>query len=179
MVMDKFDLKTILDDVRSRDTALLTMLLATDRQAMALFRVYVTLTAALVSVAIAVIFGDALRFDIWVAAGSGAAALGLSISCWFCIQTIKTATVALPGKGAEFWQWAIRDDITKDAVIEAYLQQSLCGQNNNLEVNRQSSYWLRQAKRLGVASLVLGSIIVIVGMFGLASILGEALNHLL
>lgn len=168
--MTELDLKTVLDDVRSRDTALLTMLLATDRQAMALFRVYVTLTAALVSVAIATIYGEALHFDIWITAGSSVAALGLSISCWFCIQSIKTATIALPGKGAEFWQWVIRYDIAKDTVLEAYLQQSLCGQNNNLEVNRQSSYWLRQAKRLGVASLVLGSIIVIVGMSGLAAI---------
>src|SRR5690606_34033520 len=104
--MSKFDLKTVLDDVRSRDAALLTMLLATDRQAMALFRVYVPLAAALVSAALAATFEASWYQDARISAGAGTTAAGLAIACWYCIQAITTAAVAIPGKGAEFWQWA-------------------------------------------------------------------------
>lgn len=175
--MPKLDMKIILDDVRSRDTALLTMLLATDRQAMALFRVYVTLTAALASAALAAMFGAAPYLGFWAVFGAGTMAMCLTLACWYCIQTVKTATVALPGKGAEFWQWALRDDVTEEAVITAYLGQSLNGQDNNLAVNQQSSSYLRMAKRLGVASIVLGSMIVVLGASGLVTTAWEVLSH--
>ncbi|WP_376709095.1 hypothetical protein [Pseudochrobactrum lubricantis] len=175
--MSKLDMKIILDDVRSRDAALLTMLLATDRQAMALFRVYVTLTVALASAALAGMIGAAPYLGVWVVIAAGTMAGCLTLACWYCIQAIKTATVALPGKGAEFWQWASRDDVTEEAVIAAYLEQSLNGQDNNFAVNQQSSSYLRMAKRLGVASIVLGSIIVVLGASGLVTTAWEVLSH--
>lgn len=176
--MAKVDLKILLDDVRARDAALLSMLLTTDRQAMALFRVYVPLAAALVSAALAATFKVYWYLDGWIATGAGSAALVLALACWYCIQAMKTATVAVPGKGAEFWQWATRDDIDEDVALAAYLDQSLKGQDNNFKVNRRSSNCLRMAKRLGVASIILGSGIVLVGTSGLAAIAWEAWSRL-
>lgn len=177
--MPKLDLKSVLDDVRARDAALLAMLLSNDRQAMALFRVYVTIAAALASAALAATLKVGWYPDFWVAAGAGATALGLSIACLLCIQAMKSAKVAMPGKGAEFWQWASREDVAEKAILDAYLAQSLFGQDNNFYINRRSSAYLQRAKRLGVASIVLGSAIVLIGASGIATTAWEALSHLL
>lgn len=177
--MASFDLKIVLDDIRSRDAALLTMLLATDRQAVALFRVYVTLAAALISASVAGMLNPNWSLGSWVAAGVGTTALGLALACWYCIKAIRTAKVGLPGKGAEFWQWAQRDDVTEEVAVGAYLVQSLNAQSTNFEVNRSSSACLRRAKRIGVASVALGAFVVLFGLTGAASIAWEASRSLL
>jgi hypothetical protein len=177
--MAKFDPKIILDDVRSRDVALLTILLATDRQAVALFRVYVTLAAALISAAVAGAIKANEAVDVWITVGVGLSASGLARACWYCIVAIKTAKVGMPGKGAEFWQWARRDDISEDVALDAYLNQALTAQDTNIEVNRRSSNCLRMAKRLGVGSVALGAIVLLIGLSGFASTAWEALSRLL
>lgn len=176
--MAKFDPKIMLDDIRARDVALQNMLLATDRQAVSLFRVYVTLAAAIISASVAGIMRDDSLIDSWVLIGVGLTASGLALACWFCIWAIRTAKVGLPGKGAEFWQWARRDDIEDDVALDAYLAQTLEAQSVNLEVNRRSSSCLRKAKRLGVWSVIAGATIILVGLSGFAANLWSALIRL-
>lgn len=168
--MAEIELKTILDDVRGRDNALLTMLLATDRQAVSIFRVYVTLTLAVVSAAVAGLFNRNFAAEPWVLGGAGVVVSGLSLACWFCIMTIRSAQVALPGRGAEFWSWARDPKVTMDDFLDAYLAQSLSAQNNNHDVNSRASWYLRYAKRIGVWSVVLGALLVSLGVSGLGAI---------
>ena len=175
--MATFDPKIILDDIRARDVALLNMLLATDRQAVSLFRVYVTMAAALVSAAVAGVLKQGHTVDVWLTSGVVIAASGLALACWLCIRAIRTAQVGMPGKGAEFWLWARREDVNEDVALDAYLSQSLAAQDINLEVNRRSSSCLRKAKRVGVWSVATGALVILFGLSGFASSLWSVLIH--
>lgn len=165
--MAKIDLKTVLDDVRARDAAILNLLLVTDQRALALFRIYVTLAAALGSAAVASVVGQGKPplAENWVAHSASVAAIGLLIGCAFCLSSMKTAKIAFPGKGAEFWQWAT-GDVEEPEVIKAYLAQSMTGQNNNLDVNAVASRSLRMAKRLGPMSVGAGGLVALAGAIG-------------
>lgn len=167
--MSKFDLKVVLDDVRARDTALLNMIVAIDRQALALFRIYVTLAVALGSAAVAGAYSSTANVNSWIVWGAGSAALGLAVGCHFCITTVRSAKLGVPGKNADFWKWALRDDISEEAMVDAYLKYSDDAQQQNYRVNDQSTRSMRIAKRLGVASVVIGGSIAIAGATGLAS----------
>lgn len=164
----KIDLKNILDDIRARDAAILNLLLVTDQRALALFRIYVTLAAALGSAAVASVVGEGKQplAQNWVAHSASVAAIGLLIGCAYCLSAMKTAKIAFPGKGAEFWQWARGDDVQESALIDAYLAQSLAGQNQNLEVNAVTSKALRMAKRLGPISVGAGGLVALAGAIG-------------
>ncbi|TQI72901.1 hypothetical protein FHT98_0621 [Bosea sp. AK1] len=165
--MAKIDLKNILDDIRARDAAILNLLLVTDQRSLALFRIYVTLAAALASAAVASVVGEgkAPLAQNWVAHSASVAAIGLLIGCAYCLAAMKTAKIAFPGKGAEFWQWAT-GDVEEPDLIQAYLAQSLAGQSNNFDVNTVASKALRMAKRLGPISVGAGGLVALAGAVG-------------
>ncbi|WP_454655114.1 hypothetical protein [Bosea beijingensis] len=166
--MPKVDLKNVLDDVRARDNALLNMIVHLDRQALALFRIYVTLAVALAAVAGS--YSVSARIDVWTAVGAAAAALVLAIGCFFCMQTVRSAKVGVPGKGADFWMWALRDDVSEEALLTAYLNYSDEAQKQNYRVNDHSTRCLKIAKRLGVASIIVGGAIALSGATGVTSL---------
>ncbi|MGQ4273392.1 hypothetical protein [Terrihabitans sp. B22-R8] len=166
--MANIDLKTLLDDVRTRQKALHDLILFTDRQAMALLRLYATLSLALTSAGVASLRpGSAIP----LAAGLGllvASALFI-IGALLCFQAMKQASIAFPGRDAEFWTWARRDDVTEEAALGAYLDQAGTTFAENYDLNATTAKHLARAKRLGVAAPAL-ALIVAVGaqrIFGL------------
>ncbi len=163
----KVDLKNILDDVRARDVALLGSIVALDRQALALFRIYVTLAVALGSAAVAGAYSSSGNVSAWIIYGAASAACGLAVACHFCIVTVRSAKLGVPGKNADFWRWAIRDDVTEQYLIEAYLELSEKAQQQNYSVNDNSTRSMRIAKRLGIASVLIGGVVALAGATGL------------
>lgn len=160
--MAKFDLKIVFDDVRGRDAALLNVILASDRQAVALFRVFVTLVVALVSATVAASLSSNVSLTWGTIGGAVCAIGGLCAACWQCIRAIRTANMALPGKRAEFWQWAMREDVDEETAVKAYLGQSKDAQDTNHKVNTQSAASLKLAKLMAVTAVALSAVVVLV-----------------
>ena len=61
-----------------------------------------------------------------------------------------SADIHLPGRSAEFWQWALRPDVEAKKAYEAYLERLLEGQTTNTALNKRMAKWLDYAKRCGV-----------------------------
>lgn len=176
--MAKPELKNILDDVRARDAALLGMIVAIDNHALALFRSFTTLTVALATASVIGATSSTIRIDALVIWGTGVAALGLAIASWYCILSIRSSKLGVPGKNADFWQWALRDDVNDAHLIEKYLEYSNTSQQQNFLVNDHATKCLKAAKRLCVASVIVGGVLSLVGASGLATFARTALARL-
>src|SRR5690606_29655615 len=102
-MLDTDQLQVALDDARARQTALLQLIYFTDQQAMSLLRLYVT-------IAVATATGAATGFapNSWIpmaaSIGLTVVSIALLVGCYFCFQAMKTAELALPGRGADFWK---------------------------------------------------------------------------
>jgi hypothetical protein len=156
--MKHTDLKIVLDDVRARDLALLNLITFTDRQAMALFRVYVTVGAATAVAAASGFLGvdPLLHF-----AGPSTAiiALTLAFACYFCLRAMVPADIGLPGRSAEFWQWTVDDRVLVEDVLAYYLNQAKAAQDQNRKTNEKGATALAWAKRLGIVAPVAGLLV--------------------
>ncbi len=159
----KADLKTILDDARARDAALINLIIFTDRQAMALFRVYVTVGVA---TAVAATSGILSRDPILHFAGPPTAiiAIILAVACWFCLRAMVPSDIGLPGRAAEFWQWTTGELVTEAEALRAYLQQTKAVQDMNRATNKRGASALAWAKRLGIVAPIAGIAIGAIGM---------------
>lgn len=158
------DLKTMLDDVRARDAALMNLMLFVDRQAMALFRVYVTVGVASAAASAAGQFNRDVLFHEarWATL---AAALVLAFGCFACLKAMVPSKVGLPGRGAEFWVWARDELVTEDQMIAQYLGHAEASQAINRITNGQTAAWLSRAKRAGIAAPLAGLLVGAVGLF--------------
>jgi len=152
------DLKIVLDDVRARNLALHNLILYNDRQAMDLFRLYVTIAVAGAAAALAGLFRDdeLLRFMRW---GVGAATIMLAIGAGLCLHAMAQVELGLPGRKAEFWQWALREDVPQEAAVAAYLDQSRAAEEKNYKINSAASDIYRYAKWAGVAAPIIGLVV--------------------
>lgn len=153
--MAKIETKALLDDVRGRDLALLNLLLSNDKQALELFRLYVTFAIGAASAGMAGFVRDdmLLRQGRW---GLLSVAALLTLGCWFCIIAMRSATVGLPGRTGEFWQWASDPRIEEGEVLATYLKQAEAAQLKNHALNETCSAAVTQAKRLGLATPIVG-----------------------
>ncbi|WEK05766.1 MAG: hypothetical protein P0Y65_05785 [Candidatus Devosia phytovorans] len=167
--MAEVELKVLLDDVRARDVALFNTIAASDRQSVALFRIYVTMILALMSGIAALVAAPPFAERPWLVSGAIIAAIGLAGACWLCFRAIKTANVGAPGRSADFWQWATRPDVTEEALIEEYLKKSFESQTANHLVNAKSGFAMRWAKRLGLSAVILGGLVAVIGVTNLWS----------
>lgn len=159
--MKHSDLKIVLDDVRARDVALVNLITFTDRQAMALFRVYVTVGAATAVAAASGILGvDPLLH--FAGPSTAAIALTLALACYFCLRAMVPTEIGLPGRPAEFWQWSIDERVHLEDVLSYYLDQAKAVQDRNRKTNKRGAAALTWAKRLGImapaAGLLVGAI---------------------
>ncbi|WP_457153331.1 hypothetical protein, partial [Mesorhizobium sp. P5_C1] len=145
----KIDIKAMLDDSRGRDVAWLTLLLATDRQALELFRIYVTLGIAVSSGLAAGAAKQAWGDEIYPIVALGSMLLCLFVGCFYCLKAMRPVEISLPGKAGNFWQWAMRDDITETAALSVYFEYAQAAQNMNSKVNLLNSGDLNVAKKLG------------------------------
>ncbi|MDX8530087.1 hypothetical protein RFM41_12110 [Mesorhizobium sp. VK25A] len=156
--MKHADLKIVMDDVRARDAALLNLIIFTDRQAMALFRVYVTVGAATAVAAASGFLGvDPLLH--FAGPSTAAIALTLGLACYFCLRAMTPADIGLPGRPAEFWQWTADDRVQVEDVIGHYLSQAKAVQDQNRKTNEEGARALAWAKRLGIIAPTTGLLI--------------------
>ncbi|MBX9841080.1 MAG: hypothetical protein K2Z80_04645 [Xanthobacteraceae bacterium] len=149
MDLEKDDFRTVLDDVRARHAAVVALLYFTDTQALALFRLYATLAIAAGSGAAAVFASStAPRALGW---GLAAAMMMLVAGMWFCIEALRSRPISLPGRGPDFWLWAARPDITRDAAFKAYLETLASKTLENVETNRINGIAYQRAKLCSLA----------------------------
>ena len=87
----------------------------------------------------------------WAAGWSlGVTAITLSVGSWFCFRAMGTVTINLPGRGAEFWLWAAKEDVGRGAVFTTYLDNLKEKHAVNNSVNERTSKALRTAKVCGM-----------------------------
>jgi hypothetical protein len=156
-LMAQLDTKAMLDDVRARDTALLTLILSNDRQAMALFRIYITIGSA-TAVAAAAGFLETDGFASQTKWATLAVTMVLAVASYLCQAGMTSSEVGLPGKGGDFWLWARDEAITEETALRTYLQYAKEHQELNVRVNTRAFWTLIWAKRLGMAAPIIGLI---------------------
>lgn len=162
--MDEIDVKALLDDARGRDAAWLALMLATDRQAMDLFRIYVTLGSAIASALAAGLHNNMFGQEAYPIV-----AILLLLGCLIagsacCMIAMKPMTIGLPGRPAKFWLSALESpEADKSAIMTGYLKQAAESQRMNSQVNSQNSSDLAMAKKLGMLGFASASTILLLG----------------
>ncbi|ODR98396.1 hypothetical protein AUC68_08105 [Methyloceanibacter methanicus] len=138
-----------IDDARQRHAALTELIYFTDSQAMALLRLYSTVGIAMASASAALFAADppvstALA---WALASATVVLVIGAVFCWLAMQTLQ---VSLPGRGAEFWLWAMDARVTAASAFTKYLENLEKESVWNREVNDTTSQHLMAAKIAGV-----------------------------
>jgi hypothetical protein len=143
------DWKVAIDDARTRHAALTNLIFFTDTQASGLLRLYLTIGAAAASGAVAGLTKSApLPFATsWALIGLAAALL---LGSWFCFRATETSVLSLPGRGAEFWTWAAREDVPRELVLKSYLDNLVPEIQINRKLNAVTAVALSHAKLCGM-----------------------------
>ncbi len=158
--------KTAIDDARQNHAAVIDLIFFTERKALGLVRLYITLALASAGGAV-----EGLSTSTLLSTSSG---LGLMFASfvfgygsWKCFRTMRISKISLPGKPAEFWLWAQDSAIEKADFVGTYLQQLHDSNQVNDELNRRMSSDLSAAMNAGLAAPV-----VAVSIGALAAIAG-------
>ncbi len=81
-----------------------------------------------------------------------------------CLVALRGSKINLPGRGPEFWLWAIQhEDITDSQAAVAYLEALKKGAELNSRVNKNAALWHGRAKQATAAAPV--SAVVAVGTY--------------
>lgn len=131
-MLDDADMRFAIDDARIRQKAVIDLINGNSDQALRLLGFYITLGLAATSGAIAGISAKA-GVPIAVAIALLSVLVPLVIGSYFCYQTIRPTSIALPGRDPEFWLWAHRSGVTRDDVFKAYLDNL----NERMAANRR------------------------------------------
>ncbi|MCD2183659.1 hypothetical protein [Rhizobium sp. GN54] len=151
------DFKLIIDDVRARQAALVNLIIFTDQKAMAVFRLYVTLGIAAGVTGAASFFrrDELLEFARW---SMVATAIWLAIGALFCFRAMSRSSINLPGRGPEFWQWALHSENDQQEVADAYLNELKERQKSNRDLNERTAAALDIAVKMGVATPIITAV---------------------
>ncbi len=147
-----------MNDLRARHQAVIDLICFNDQRATEFLRLYVTVALAAGAGAISAFAGDQLLTK---ATGWGllASLIPLAAGCFYCLEASKSAVLNLPGRGAEFWKWAGGDEVSEQAVIQAYLENLEAKQKANNEINYRSARDLAQAKQAGIVAAMVGLVV--------------------
>lgn len=144
MDVEKDEFRNVVDDARARHAAVVALIYFTDQQAMALLRLYVTLGIATASGAAAALAGTFIPRSVgW---GLGAATFVLIIGAWLCIRAMRSREINLPGRGPDFWLWALRSDVSRADVLKAYLENLAEKTKKNAAINLENGKAFQYAK---------------------------------
>jgi len=145
------DFKIILDDVRARHMALVNLILFTDQKAMAVFRLYVTLGIAAAATAATGFFREdqLLQFARWPLIITAA---WLAIGALYCFHAMTRPSINLPGRGPEFWEWALKPENETIEVVNAYLSELRERQQVNRKLNDDAAGSLAVAIWVGITT---------------------------
>lgn len=160
------DSKIILDDVRGRHQALTNLILYNDRQAVLLFRIFITVVLALTAAtATAFLNPDWGYLGVWKW-GLFGVAVSFAAGCFACLRAMAPADIGLAGQGADFWLWVLGekdfDNPFDRQKLEEYLKRAMDMQKKDIKTNEKGVRALNWAKRLALASPLVGIIFVIV-----------------
>lgn len=144
------DLRFACDDARKRHTAVVDLITATDRQAMALLQVYLTIAIAVVSAATVIYFATPATP---IPKVFFAVLIGLAVptlcGVFCCILSMWPGDISLPGRDASFWLWAMEPGVEAEKAYREYLENLAKGHARNKALNAKASAWLERAKVCG------------------------------
>ncbi|WP_426531769.1 hypothetical protein [Bradyrhizobium sp. McL0615] len=156
-MLDSSDVQFACNDARLRNAAIVDLIHQGDRHALALLQFYIAVASAAISAAAAIFLTAAPipKFFAWVPIGIAVPLIG---GAYCCFVSMWSADIHLPGRSADFWQWAMRPDVETKKVYESYLERLGEGQATNTALNKHMSKWLDYAKRCGVLAPFCGLI---------------------
>ncbi|RUZ54102.1 hypothetical protein, partial [Mesorhizobium sp. M7A.F.Ca.CA.004.05.2.1] len=145
------DWKLAIEDARFRHNALVGLIIASDNQALALMRLFLTVATATGAGFASVIVPHTL-IQTPLAWSLAAATLAMVYSAWQCFRVISPRIINLPGRGADFWLWAADATGTREEVFRQYLKVLAEKHEINKSVNESQASALRWAKLGGILS---------------------------
>lgn len=146
------ELRTVIEDARTRHAAVVGLMYATDAQAIGLLRSYVTIGIAAAS-GTAAGFGPSPVFDRPVAWAMLAATILVLIGAVFCLRCLRPTAVNLPGRDPDFWQWATLPNVERAQMLAAYLDNLKTKGADNFKRNARAATELKWAKRCGLVAI--------------------------
>lgn len=153
MALDE-EFRTVIEDIRVRQAALVTLIYATDTQALSLLRLFTTLAVATASGTVAAIAsGSKYSLALFTAFGTSTAILVAGV--FLCLSALEAARISLPGRKTDFWQWAVKHKIKKSKILDAYLLDAETQYKSNQKLNRETATTLKWAKRCAAAAPIL------------------------
>lgn len=148
-MLDNDEIRFACDDARLRNAAIVDLIHQGDRTALELAKFYIAIASAAISASAAIFFATGHVPRVF-----GIVLIGLAVpllaGAQCCFVSMWTATMHLPGRGADFWLWAMRPEVESKSVFEAYLKRLDDGHATNRALNTRMAKWLDYAKRLGV-----------------------------
>jgi hypothetical protein len=162
-MLESSDIEFACNDARLRNAAIVDLIHQGDRQGLALLQVYIVVAIATISAA-AAIFSTTTQAPRIMGFILFSIAVPLVAGAFCCLVSMWTADIHLPGRSAEFWQWAMRPEVETKAVYEAYLSRLLEGQRTNTALNLKMAKWLDYAKRCGVLAPFVGLVALFIGV---------------
>jgi hypothetical protein len=162
-MLDSTDVQFACNDARMRNAAIVDLIHQGDRHALGLLQFYIAVASAAISAAAAIFFTTAPIPKIF-----GLTLVGIAVplvaGAYCCFVSMWSADIHLPGRSADFWQWAMKPEVETKAVYEAYLSRLLEGQATNTALNKRMARWLDYAKRCGVLALFGGLLGLFIGV---------------
>lgn len=140
------EFRTVIEDARTRHAAVLALIYFTDQQAMGLMRLFMTVGIATASGAAAGLTSSTLlpRPAGWALL---AATLVFSVGAALCLMAMRSANINLPGRGADFWLWALDEaQVDREKALRAYLANLRDKLAMNNQTNARSAAALTAAK---------------------------------
>lgn len=149
-IADTIDSKTVIEDARARHAALVQVIQFIDRQATALMRLYVMIGIASASGAAAGLAAQSLIPRPAGFAFAGAVVISV-VGAAMCMRAnLMPSDISLPGRGPEFWQWALQHEASGRVVLDAYLSNLAERTERNRTLNVKVARALSWAKRFSL-----------------------------
>jgi hypothetical protein len=148
-MLNSEELRFAIQDARTRHAAIVELIYATDRQAMALLGLYITLGLASASGFVAGLNSDSI-VPAELAAALFVAVLMFFAGIMLCFRAMKLVDINLPGRTADFWIWADGPSLDATKAYREYLQELDQKHATNDKVSNYASIKLAWAKRIGL-----------------------------
>src|SRR4051812_44797217 len=103
-LLDKVEFRTAIEDARARQSARIALIATNHAKAYALLRIYMTVGTATASGAIALLTSQTPRAALgWALFAATAVTVAGAAAC---LAAMRAGDIGLPGRDADFWQWA-------------------------------------------------------------------------
>lgn len=149
---DKYDSRMVIEDARHRHAAVVALINSLDTRAMSLLRLYVTIGVAAAAGAVGLLAADAPSLPSPVGWALSAVVPCRGLGSYWCFRVMRTTPINLPGRGADFWLWALRPDVPTDMALQAYLNNLQAKGLQNDALGARMTLTLECAKWAGMLS---------------------------